>query len=272
MMLFAQVALWSIYAFSAILFVAQAVSHEIGFFIGRRHAAITGDPGEREGVGLLVGSVLALLAFVLALTLSFANERFGERRSGTLAEANAIGTAWLRAKAIGQARGDEIAQLLEKYAQLRLAFVTADYAASHIDDLNHQTNALQSSIWADVSAIVREQPNPVTTSLMVALNDVFDMTTAERFAFEFRLPPQLFWLLTGLSMLAMALLGYQQALRGPRLRIIAALLSIVWTVVIVDILDLASARLGNFRTTTAAYEWTIQSFQGGASTPATPTQ
>ena len=35
-------------------------------------------------------------AFVLALTLSFANTRFSERRAGTLAEANAIGTAWLR--------------------------------------------------------------------------------------------------------------------------------------------------------------------------------
>ncbi len=62
-----------------------------------------------EGVGVLVGGLLGLLAFVLALTLSFASERFNERRSGTLAEANAIGTAWLRAKAIGQPRGDEIA-------------------------------------------------------------------------------------------------------------------------------------------------------------------
>jgi len=50
----------------------------------------------REGVGVLVGSLLGLLAFVLALTLSFASERFNERRLGTLAETNAIGTAWLK--------------------------------------------------------------------------------------------------------------------------------------------------------------------------------
>jgi hypothetical protein len=49
-------------------------------------------------------------------------------------------------------------------------------------------------------------------------------------------------------------------------------LGIVWTVVIVDILDLASARLGNFRTTAAAYEWTIQSFQSGTPTPAAQKQ
>ncbi len=267
MMLLARIAAWSIYAFSAILLVAQVVSHEIGFLLGHRRASQTEEPGEREGVGLLVGGMLALLAFVLALTLSFANDRYGERRAGTLAEANAIGTAWLRAKAIGQPRGDQIAQQLEKYTNLRIGFVTAEHDTAALKQLNDETNALQSAIWANVSVIVREQPNPVTSSLMASLNDVFDMTTAERFAFEFRLPSQIFWLLIGLTLIAMAALGYQQALRGPRLRILAALLCLVWTVVIVDILDLAAARVGNFRTSAAAYEWTLQGFQSGTSAP-----
>ncbi len=107
---------------------------------------------------------------------------------------------------------------------------------------------------------------------MVSLNDVFDMTTAERFAFEFRLPSQIFWLLIGLTVLGMGTLGYQQALRGPRLRILAALLSLVWTVAIADILDLASARLGDCRTTAAAYQWTLQGFHSGSSARTAPTQ
>jgi hypothetical protein len=272
MIYLARIAAWSISAFGIILFLAQIATHEIGFQIGRWHVARRSEPGEPEGVGLLVGGVLALLAFVLALTLSFATDRFSERRTGTLAEANAIGTAWLRAKAIGQPRGDEIAQLLEKYTKLRLAFVTADDDHLVIGQLDEETAALQSTIWADVSAIVREQPNPVTNSLMVALNDVFDMTTAERFAFDYRLPAQIFWLLISMALLGMAMIGYQQALKGPRLRIIAALLSLVWTIVIVDILDLALARLGNFRTSSAAYEWTLQGFQAAPSTPIVPRQ
>lgn len=269
MMLLARIAAWSMYAFGAILFLAQFVAHEIGFLIGRRRTERREDPGEREGVGLLVGGVLALLAFVLALTLSFANDRFGERRNGTLAEANAIGTAWLRAKAIGQPRGDEIARLLERYTKLRIAFVRAGHDTTALNDINAQTNALQTAIWTDMSALAREQPNPIISSLMASLNDVFDMTTAERFAFEFRLPSQLFWLLIGMALLGMGMLGYQQALRGPRLRVVAALLSFVWTVVIIDIIDLASARLGDFRTPTAAYEWTLQGFQSGAPAPKT---
>ena len=180
-----------------------------------------------EGIGVLVGGLLGLLAFVLALTLSFASERFNERRAGTLAEANAIGTAWLRATAIGQPRGDEIAKRLEEYINLRKAFVQAPARSG--GSRRHQrtrTDALQSAIWEQLSAIVREQPNPISASLMVSLNEVFDMTTASRFAFEMRLPSQIFWLLIGLSLLGMGVLGYQLSLRGPRIWGLAALLAL----------------------------------------------
>ncbi len=129
-----------------------------------------------------------------------------------------------------------------------------------LDDINNRTNALQSAIWEQLSAIVREQPSPISASLMASLNEVFDMTTAERFAFELRLPPQIFWLLIGLSMLGMAALGYQLAIRGARIRVLAALLALTWTLVIVDILDLTAPRIGDFRTSTAVYDWTCRAF------------
>jgi hypothetical protein len=270
MMLLAAIAAWSLFAFGVLLFVVQLVAHEIGFWIGRRRAG----PGNvtSEGVGIVVTGLLGLLAFVLALTLSFASDRFTERRAVTLSESNAIGTAWLRAKAIGQPRGDEIARLLEQYTNLRMAFVSADYDSAVLEDLNRRTSALQSEIWGHVSAIIREQPNPVTTSLMAALNDTFDMTTATRFAFELRLPPQIFWLLIGLTLLGMGTLGYQLALRGARVLMLAALLTLTWTVVIVDIIDLAAARLGTFRANVAPYQWTLQGFQSGVAIPPAPSR
>lgn len=268
MMVLAQIAAWSILAFGALLLAALLVAHEIGWWVGRHRAARGANPN--EGIGVLVGGLLGLLAFVLALTLSFASERFGERRASTLAEANAIGTAWLRARAIRQQHGDQIAGMLEEYTKLRIAFVQAPPEPAVLEDINRQTAALQSAIWEQLSTIVGEQPNPISASLMASLNEVFDMTTASRFAFELRLPPQIFWLLIGLSMLGMAVLGYQLALRGPRIWGLAALLALTWTIVIVDILDLAAARIGSFRTTTAAYEWTLQGFQSAK--PAPPRQ
>jgi CDP-diglyceride synthetase len=268
MNLLTAIAAWSVLAFGFVLFLLQLGAHEIGYRFGRRRAA--GGAAPAESVGVVVGGMLALLAFVLALTLSFANNSFSERRAGTLAEANAIGTAWLRAQAIGGPRGSEIARLLEQYTQLRIAFVRADNDPAELDDLNRRTNALQTEIWGHASAIARERTDPVVVSLMAALNDTFDMTTATRFAYALRLPPQLSWLLFAMALMSMAALGYQVGLRGNPSHALAALLTLMWTAVIVDILDLATPRIGALRTSAAVYEWTVQGFQGGVPIPPPP--
>ncbi|GAB4067873.1 hypothetical protein KHC28_10900 [Ancylobacter sonchi] len=258
----------SIVLFGLLLFLVQLASYEIGYRVGRHHrpGAVAAQP---EGVGVVVGGMLGLLAFVLALTLSFANARYTERQAGGLAEANAIGTAWLRAKAIGDSRAETIARLLEDYTQVRADFVRVRRDDPALDRLNQRTNALQSEIWGHVAAMVRERPDPVAAALMTSLNEMFDAGAAERFAFYLRLPLQIFWLLIVLTLVSMGCLGYQFGLRGRPLRILVALLTLMWTAVIVIILDLASARLGYLRTGTAAYEWTLQGFAGSAP-PALP--
>lgn len=269
MEILAVIAEWSILAFGLVLLAAQLAAQEVGYWFGRRSKEKAAR-GETESVGVVVGGMLGLLAFVLALTLSFANTRYSERRAGTLAEANAIGTAWLRAEALGTARAQEMARLLEDYVQVRAAYVEAGRDRAILDALTQRTNALQSRIWGHMAAIVREQPNPVSAALMAAVNEVFDLATAERFAFETPLPPQLFWLLLGMTLLTMAALGYQLGLRERPVRLLVVALIVMWTAVIVDILDLGSARVGALRVGTAAYEWTLQGFKGGVSVPPEP--
>ncbi len=261
MTILADLAEWSVGAFALVLFVMQFVAQEFGQWLGRRQRERV--EGKVEGVGVVVGGMLGLLAFVLALTLNFATSRFAERRAGSLEEANAIGTAWLRAQAIQDPRGKEIAQLLEDYTKLRIEFVQAGRDQTLLDQLNQRTNAMQSKMWGYVAGIVRDQPNPVSTALQASLNDVFDMSTAERFDYAFRMPPALVWLLLGLTLLSMAALGYQLGLTGKPVRVLVVLLTAMLTLVIVDILDLAAPRIGEFRTSTAAYEWTLQGFKGG---------
>lgn len=257
----------SVLAFAALLFLAQIAAHGFGFWLGKRAGARQTNP---ESVGVVVGGMLGLLAFVLALTLSFASNRFSEHRQGSLNEANAIGTAWLRAKAVGGPRADAIASLLEDYAKVRADFIKAGRDAKTIDRLNARTSALQTQMWGHVSAIVREEPTPVTTALMAALNDTIDAATKERFAYHITLPPQLFWLLVGMTLVSMGCLGYQFGLKRRASHLLVVLLTLMWTWVIVEILDLASARLGYIRTGTAVYDWTIQGFEGGNAIPSLP--
>lgn len=255
----------SILAFAIVLFLLQFAAHEIGYRIGvlrGRHS-----DGNAESVRIVVGGMLALLAFVLALTLSFANGRFNERRLGAQEEANAIGTAWLRAKALGGVHGEEIATLLERYTQVRIAFIKADGDAEQIDATSRETNELQTRIWGHLTRIVQDAPTPVAASLMASLNETFDMSAAERFAFEVRLPHQIFWLLMFMTIICMGCLGYQFGLQQKPSRVMVAILISMWTAAVVDILDLGSGRLGNLRTPVTSYEWTQQSFKGGIPLP-----
>ena len=75
MELLADIAAWSLLAFGFLLFLSQVLAHEIGYWLGRRPLA-SNVPSQAEGVGLVVGGLLGLLAFVLALTLSYGSARF----------------------------------------------------------------------------------------------------------------------------------------------------------------------------------------------------
>ncbi len=248
----------SVLLFAAILFILQLVAREVGYAIGRRHAVR--QPGGGETVGVVVGAMLALLAFILALTLSFANTRFAERRADTLSELNAIGTAWLRAEAIAHPRGVVIARLIEDYARTRADFVRADNDPVELSAITQRTQTLQTLIWGNLAAIVHEKPDPISAALQAFLNDMFDTGSAARFAYSFRLPAGLLWLLIGMAMLGMGALGFQFGIKGSPTRLLSTLLVLVWTLVIVDILDLAAARLGAIRTGAQVYDWTIQGF------------
>ena len=260
-----ELAAYSVLAFAGVLVLIQAVAKEAGYLFGRRAALRDENPG--EGVGVVVGGMLGLLAFVLALTLSFSSTRFQERRDGTLAEANAIGTAWLQAQAVGHPRATEIARLLEPYAVSRREFVMADRFSPRIEETTQRSNALQSEIWGHLTALVRERPDPTINSLMNALNTTFDLAATERFAFALTFPPQLFWLLIGMTVVSMAALGFQLGLRQKPLRLLTFLLLGMWTATMTIILDMGSARVGTIRVSTAAYDWTIQGFQAGVTIP-----
>ena len=66
----------------------------------------------------------------------------------------------------------------------------------------------------------------------------------------------------------MAALGFQLGLRQKPLRLLTLLLVCMWTATMTVILDMGSARIGNVRIGTQAYDWTIQGFSGRRHHPA----
>ena len=56
-----------------------------------------------------------------------------------------------------------------------MIIVQATHHPAGLAEIDRQTNALQSKIWAHLIPIVSTQPTPVNASLMTSLNEVFEL-------------------------------------------------------------------------------------------------
>ena len=107
-------------------FALLSVVCEAGFRLGGRRARRRpNQEHDREGVATITASMLGLLSFTLGLTIGYAQDRAEARRGLVVQEADAIGTAWLRAKLIGGDEGPTVARLIEELAKVDLAFTVA---------------------------------------------------------------------------------------------------------------------------------------------------
>jgi hypothetical protein len=270
MQLLMEIASWSLGAFALVMLGLQFAALAFGNAVGRRHSrkvAAGGDPV--EGIGLVVGGLLGLMAFTLSISLGIADKRYDDRRRAALEEANAIGTAWLRAHAVNHPRGTEVARLLEGYTEQRIAWLVAPRGSPALETSLAAAGTAQGLMWGHASAIARERTDPVVVSLLAALNEVFDRATEQRWAFRPQTPPELPWLLFGLTMVSVGAIGFQWGLQRRWHPLVGGLLLLAWSGCLTLIVDMANPRVGATRVDVAPYEWTLQGFVGGMAIPPT---
>ncbi|MFC7473726.1 hypothetical protein ACFQS7_05140 [Dankookia sp. GCM10030260] len=250
----------------AFLLALLLLANEIGYRIGRWRAAVRAETVE-SNIGMLTTGMLGLLAFTLGLTISIAESRYEARRDMVVTEANAIGTAWLRAGLVRGGEGPEIRRELEDYTRLRLDYTRAGPDLEAEAALNVATNAAQGRIWALAQAATLRDPTPVMVSVFASLNETFDAALAQRFAYESRAPAHIQWLLLAGSLLSVGAIGLQLGLGPQRYLVLSVLLMVMWTGGMLLIADLNRPRQGNIRVDPAPLVWTLQGFAG--SMPAT---
>src|SRR5579862_5169150 len=108
--------LWALFAATVVIVL---LSIEGGYWLGkyRRRRSVE----EKEApVGAIVAATLGLLGFILAFTFGLAASRFDARRQMIVEEANAIGTAYLRAGLLPKGQAVTVRKLLLQYVNARL--------------------------------------------------------------------------------------------------------------------------------------------------------
>jgi hypothetical protein len=233
--------LWALFLLFAI---AALAAYEIGFRFGRWWQARM--PGEQEGpTGVLIGSVLGLMAFLLAVTMGMASDRFDTRRGAVLAEANAVEAAYLQTAYLSAAAAGDLRGLLREYLPLRIA--TDDPAGVGADI--EQSLDLMEAMWVVMAEEARTTTNPDLVaafgdSLTEVVNIGQSRVTAGIYA---RVPYTVLILLLSGSVLSLAMTGYGAGIGGQRSVLSSVVLVIALGAVLMLVIDLDRPQEGLIR-------------------------
>jgi len=221
--------------------VVSLLAFEIGFRVGGWWQART--PGQAEGpTNMLVGSLLALLAFLLAVTMGMASDRFDSRRNLVLAEANAIGTTYLRAGYLDEPYATDIRALLREYVPLRVNVADRNrFLANHA-----RSTQIQQEIWAKTEEMARATPESEVLGLFItSVNETIDLQESRLTAIvTARVPETILMLLFVGEVLTLAAVGYSAGLTGSRGLLTALVLVFVLSAVLTIVVDLDRPRDG----------------------------
>jgi hypothetical protein len=219
--------------FLLIFVLVNVAAYEIGYRSGL-WAQARGQKGEEGPTGIVVGSVLALMAFLLAITVGMASDRFDNRRGLVLAEANAIGTTYLRAGYLSEPASSESRELLSEYVPLRIA------TGEGLEEAIQRSEEIQRELWTIAEDVARTNSSDVVALYVEGLNEVINLHESRIVAGVYaRVPPTILWLLIGGIILSLGMVGYNAGLDKKRSPILAVVLilslgAVVWLVVDLD--------------------------------------
>lgn len=222
------------------IFLAYALiallAYEIGFRVGRWWQKRT--PNEVEGpTGALVGSLFALMAFLLAITMGMASDRFDTRRGLVLEEANAIGTTFLRAGYLPEPVASESQELIREYVPLRIISTSssADLQARIV-----RSGEIQAELWSKAEELARTTPTSDVLAIYIeSLNETIDVNETRITAGVYaRVPETVLAMLIVGSALTLGMVGYGAGLTRRRSPLTAVVLIAVLGAVITLVVDL----------------------------------
>jgi hypothetical protein len=175
-----------------------------GSIFGRRRVL---DEQSRSDFTSVAGAILTLLGLIIGFTFSMAVSRYDLRKTYEEAEANAIGTEFVRTELLPGADGGRIRVLLTRYVDLRIKNYEASDEAE-ISGLKDQTGQLQDQLWSATRSAAATQPSPLTALAVAGMNDVLNSQGYTQAAWWNRIPRSAWWLMAAIAIIGCMLVGY----------------------------------------------------------------
>lgn len=245
--------LWGL---ALITFFSCILASQFGMQISRwqrsRHPGST-DKVQSTAEGYIVAAVFGLLAFVIGLTFSIAVNRYDARRLLVVEEANAIGTAYLRADLFDDPARSRLHSAIHDYAKNRIVPDGTRFEA--MGPWMERNRALRQRVWDETRvAVYPERRNILAGNLVQAMNAMLDTGTMREMSGRAFVPGRILDALLLCLLAACGLLGYLLGNKSSRLRWASLMLYALFTISFVLVLDLDRPRSGTIKVPQTALE------------------
>jgi hypothetical protein len=185
----------------------------VGYYAGRQ--ARKHSEKLREPFGVLQGALLGVVALILAFGLSLAVGRYEDRRAATVTEANAIGTAYLRAQLTAEPQRSRSIVLFKRYASLALLISHEVPASPAMRTTTAAEDAIQRQLWSLGGQSITGAPDASAPRLYVdSLNTMFDAQSSRLASLSNRVPGAVLALEVAFAAVALGLLAFHISLLG----------------------------------------------------------
>ena len=188
----------------AISLVVLSLSAWIGTSFRKRRSL---EEDEREDFGVVLAATLTLLGLIIGFSFSMAVSRYDQRKNYEEAEANAIGTEYVRADLLPSAESAKVTALLKSYLEQRILFYQTR-GEEQLRTINDRTAQLQTDLWAAVRGPAQAQPTAVTALVLAGMNDVLNSQGYTQAAFWNRIPTAAWGFMAAIAVCCNLLLGF----------------------------------------------------------------
>ncbi len=215
------------------------LSAQVGISL-RRFRTLKDD--ERDDFNTVQAATLTLLGLIIGFSFSMAISRYDQRKNYEEAEANAIGTEYVRAGLMPAADAATVRGQLRKYLALRISYYQTRNQGE-LQEISNDTAQLQNEMWTAVQNPALANPNPVSALVVWGMNDVLNSQGYTQAAWWNRIPGSAWALMIGMAICCNMLIGFGARGAGVKSGLLFVL-PLVAAIAFLLIADIDSPRRG----------------------------
>jgi hypothetical protein len=164
-------------------------------------------PDDETELNIVQTAALTLLGLIVGFSFSMAVTRYDQRKNLEEAEANAIGTEYVRADLMPESAAAATRGLLKRYLNQRILFYTTE-DQSKLERIEAETAKLGADLWASARSLAAAQPTPVTALIVSGMNDVLNSADYTMAAWLNRVPIPAWQLMVMIGLACNVMLGF----------------------------------------------------------------